>query len=666
MLPQSHPLIESATKLLAENAEQHLAAKALLEENFDPNHPDIPETLRRLNELDTKKPARFWKWLLPCIATTMIGLVCFSIFTKAKLIRDYMRYVTSMLGDGPIYDVNKGLSKEEALLLGDPKKSDLQQKELLLASAPDRPDFYADYLTAYLNQTDRLPSDYFETIARIDPDNAYFLYLAAGVIGAKSVEKIPRTSAEISANAPVRYKVLDEARMEEALELHHKARALPRFDSYSKSMIVARIKLLKQETLLQRLNSIAYLAGTSTSVVKLRYLADVVAAEAGQLADTQNREALNELIKDNEHYIKLYAASPVANLVEELVFQVITNVTSKALHESATKLGEDFEFLETRIPRIEAREQWRKGKRGYDEDDELVRNHASLLQSMLLPMVGRQVQKRMSISKEDLNPGRLVEHDVISQFLIAIVGLIIFLCLIPVILFRFRAPFHARKIADLITRMPTPRDWAWIIGAGVVLPIATMIFINRYTPLGGRDFSILYLEFLFPVTHFALLISALLATPVLIIRWRLAKIFRPIGVASRKSWIGWALLAIVFLAALITQPTAENVSNKIILNILKLLPTFLLLAIFISACRALFGKRHLRISRAVAGNILIPTYSIAIILLCLLYPLLVISERNLIAQDTLMKFSPDSPSITSFEYDVTVQLRKEIVEMIGH
>jgi hypothetical protein len=51
-------------------------------------------------------------------------------------------------------------------------------------------------------------------------------------------------------------------------------------------------------------------------------------------------------------------------------------------------------------------------------------------------------------------------------------------------------------------------------------------------------------------------------------------------------------------------------------------------------------------------------------MLALLYPVLAISERKLIAEDHILKLDPECPGMTPYEYKVTVQLRKEINEML--
>lgn len=668
VLPPSHPLIEAATKPLAANAEQYLAAKSLLEENFDPSHPEVPAALARLAEVEAAKHTAFWKWLLPVSALLCLLALGIAVTPKVRYILAMNNYFGSSFLEPPTPKLPAGLSPEERLLLGDPAKTRLQQKEALLRSGPERPDLYSDYVTVYLSEFDRLPDDYFETIARIDPDNAYFLYLGAAAISKESLEKVTVPLAERKNNQSMRVVVTDEAEMAKAMALFRKARELPRFDSYLTPMLSARIRLLEQDDFLERFNAIAYVAGMSTSSIRLRNLADAVTASAESISKNGDTKAFSELVKDNDHFLRLWGESPGALLVDELVFWVCANASTKSLLSAATELGVENQYAELaeRKKRVDAREAWRKGKRS-DGTDEIITLRGGTLHSLVLPMVGRQIQKTIPVTEDEIRPGRLLDHEIASQIFLAISSLVLLLASVAVHLFRFRAPFHARKLGDRLSLMLGKRDWAWVLLGGVVLPFVFIILINRHTPLGGREQGLRGMGFMFPMIHFVLLTIALFATPILMLRWRLSRWLGTFGLSERKPRTGWILLALGLAWVVGIYPFVWKFGFDEIQQFLVVaIPALWLLALLITAARALFGKSKLRVSRAATANHLIPAYALGIILLASLYPMLVVSERKLTAQDTLLKLDPELPGMTPYEYKVTVQLREEINEMLGY
>lgn len=53
------------------------------------------------------------------------------------------------------------------------------RKEYLWQRFPERIHHFANYAAAHLAETGRLPAEYWETVERIDPDNAWYHYLDA-------------------------------------------------------------------------------------------------------------------------------------------------------------------------------------------------------------------------------------------------------------------------------------------------------------------------------------------------------------------------------------------------------------------------------------------------------------------------------------------------------
>lgn len=667
MLPETHPLIEAATKPLADNAEQRLAANAMLEETFDATHPGIPQALTRLQQIDSRKHPGIWKWVLPVLAGISLIAVGFVLIPKVRSILILYSYFHSSLIDAPEETLRSDLTAEQNLLLGDPKKTPLQQSQDLMESDTNRPDFYADFVAQYLSHFNMLPPDYFDTVARIDPDNAFFLYLAAAVSGKGSVETIKRTPLQRKNNELMQFTILDETRLLEAMVLFHKARKLPRFETYGIPLLSERIRLLKQDDIYELAPALGYVAGQTSICIRLSDLSNMISAQSARLAKNKDAAAFETLLADNEHFLKTWATSSSGFFVDELVFWVAVAGTTAATYDAASQLGLENEVarLEERKAAVDERIEWKHRKIPNDPKDIFPIKGGMLPNYIIAPMTGRQIRNPIPILEKDLTPGRLMDHDIASQFFLALVLITLILAFEAVSLFRFRSPSPGRKIARRMEQLLDKTDWLWILAVGIIFPFIYVILINRFTPLGGREYNLEYFGSLLPYMHYGLMALCILFAPVLLIRWRLGKRMEPFSPALRKSRIAWVVLffslSYVPCVYILAKFTGGDMQQPLIFQ----LPPFLLgVTIIITAARALFGKRERRIARAATAGALIPAYSLAIILLAALYPLLNASEGHWFAKDTLMKLDPKNPGMTAYEYKIGVQLRKETIAIL--
>ncbi len=181
-------------------------------------------------------------------------------------------------------------------------------------------------------------------------------------MGKDSVDAIRRTEDEKQRNDLIRYDLLDEKRLADALVLFHQARSLPRFDNYGSSFLAERIPLLKQSDPTERIASIGYVAGQPAPSIWLRELVEMVAAEFARLAENGDTPGIKRLMDDNEHFLKTWASSPVGSLIDEMVLTVAVAGTTAAANDAAAKAGFDDEVarLQGRKSRVDERIEWRK------------------------------------------------------------------------------------------------------------------------------------------------------------------------------------------------------------------------------------------------------------------------------------------------------------------
>lgn len=673
MLPETHPLIEAVTKPLANNAEQRLAANALLGESFVADDPAVAETLARLERADGKRFPRLWRVCLHACAAVAILLLA---IPAVKLRQGWLASgLSGSFGGEALSLLPENLTPSQRLLVGDPALPARRQKELLHLSAPDRADFYTEYAGAYASDFKKLPDGYLETTARIDPDNAFHLYNAAARNGGDSIEKV-----EPAKKRPTRYsggkrirelpdeavwKINDEAEFNDALELIAKAAALPLYDTYETSLMVARLPLFPQDRIIPRIRAIAFAAGQTTQVISLRKAVDLISAKAYFLSLAGDKEGFLRLHADTEAFLAHLAHSPESSLVGELVYAVCASGTANAFHFGAERLG---------LPEL-AGEMQRRRKAFIDDANMRARREdtmsdhfetrASSLAAMTAPIIGRQVADPPPFDPESFTPGRLSEYDLFSSVLLVLGVVKLALAALAVFILRTLLPHPMKVISKRFDLLLRPADWAWVAGA-VIVPIAFTLLITRYTLLGGRDFSIHHNEMLFPAVHHLLVILLLLTIPPLVIRWRIGKRLGAFGMAGAFRPFLLIPAVVGFIALLIAHPVIQRLShwqgNLVILPLAVILAAWGI-SILIGFLSIHFGKRELRIARAATLSALPTALSLSILLLAALVPIYRESAERWIARDELTRAVVNG--LSSFEAEVTRRKRIETNAILG-
>ncbi|MCW1922864.1 hypothetical protein OKA05_09905 [Luteolibacter arcticus] len=207
--------IEAAVRPLADNPEMQMLAAQELRAAMEKGPEGVSDaSLEQATANLEKAPSkRHWKTYL--YAAALVA----AIFAAIPVARDYMRlrlasWALFAMTDswavalpGPPFEPDviqqvPGLfgpltASERLLLFGDlsqPSKAEAMRR--LWDSSPEDPALFADYARACTSKQS-LPVDFLKTADRLDPQNAWFRYLAAGVTAYKSVEarRSPTTSS---------------------------------------------------------------------------------------------------------------------------------------------------------------------------------------------------------------------------------------------------------------------------------------------------------------------------------------------------------------------------------------------------------------------------------------------------------------------------------------
>lgn len=678
MLPETHPLIEAVTKPLADNAEQRLAANALLGETFDPDHAGVGAAISRLERIDRMK--RPWLPFSALCALAVLSLAALA-FAAHSMNRSFALMRSINDPDPAAYKkFYTRFSSEELLILGDPALSRLRQKEALHLSAPDRPDYYAEFAGAYFAEHDALPPDYHETARRLDPGNAFFLYNAAGKEGGESVRKIEKQKATGEIAPRMRdgmklrplpgetgWKVDDPAAFGKALEMIAAASRMPRFDSYERAMAEARIPLFDQSDITGRIHALVYQASQTTQTVSLRKVADLLCAGAYLSSLEGDEEKFLMIHGISEAFLGQLCSTPPEGLVAELVYHLTADIVTRALYHGAVRLGMDelaVSLGEREAAFQEARDIKQIGNDRIDGNEAALKKEGSMLQALMLPLVSRQVANPPQLDGGNLKPGRLADHDLVSAMAMSCIAIILLPVALLVLLFRLRAPRHVRILAGRFAHLLEAGDWLWICGAGVALPFAIVFCISWLTPFGGRELGLRATHFLFPLIHFNILLLLLFSVPPSIVRWRLAGRLAPFGLGMRMGWLGISISVLGVIASLLPSPimgwkTLPSSAMMAVALVFSLWQG----AILFGICRAMLGKQETRIPKAIVGHALLPVHLVALILSVAAVLLIFASANRWISKDLLTKAVPTG--LGQFEADVAAEKRREVNAILG-
>jgi len=683
MIPETHPLINSITQPFADDVEMKLSACQILEETFEPSHPSVAEMIERLELQDRRKFPTLAKMALWIVAVTVLG---FAIYVESPLIRSFIDISNILSFDEPEPPpLPAGLTRQEQLLLGDPSLDGLTQKELLLESDPTNPAYFLEYALAYgsLNNN-QLPPDFLETAARIDPENSFYLYWAAGKIGADAVEKVtrspgsPRPSPRYVDGVKLRplpveteYTIKDQAAYDEALALINKASELPKFDNYGIMMMKARMRLIPPvKSFAEYVRAVNVQFGNSAvGTISMMKASDVMNARAEELSKKGDKEKFISLAAQRDAFLARWAGMGDGFLIDELIYRAI-----------ASGSVINFQAAAQRLELTELADAYRKQNDAFvaardfcdlrdDEDVErFIIQHGSYLSRLSLPMVSQRVQNQPPLLDSDLKPSRMAEHELLGGIGLVSVALIILVSTLFIFLFRFLVTRTIRLTAKRFATLLTLQDWIWIFTLGVALPILVFLYINRLSPVSGRDYGVSCFIGIFPGLHLSVLLLNLLLIPAVVTRWRLTRRAAAFKFGSRIDLLSLPVIAVILVYSIVAFPLLlmkiSNFNTAVQIGLAAPLVGWLGF-VFFNGLRIILGGARSRIIQSATAIAVIPVYPLAIIALCLsLLPYLE-GEKYWIPKDKLHLIDPDAPDLGAYECKVAVQLRKETNAILG-
>ncbi len=672
-------LIESAVRPLDDNAEMRMAASRLLDELVTEDAPGAEIAVARWVVVDTRPRKPLWRILLWGLLLSVSGLVGFH---AVRVIASYQNQIGDLptdlfYSDPAVNDesVAANLTEEQRLLVfGDLSRSEeWERMQALWESEPENPAYYARYAETYISETGSLPPDFLKIAGEIDPDNAWFTYIAAGVTAKDAVRKRKRSKAAQLAQEAFEWDILDQARFDQSITILRQARQQPRCESNWSDLLNQQLSFIPHRTPPEFLYSTAYALKTPLGSFSMRNLADVISTEVWLTGENGDTEGFREIIADADHFLEMITDAKVESLIGELINTSGAAGIISNLSAAADKLKLDPEtarlvIFQQRFVELIALKKSRKRM----PNSELVYDKAGLLASHLTSF-NMMVENPPLLTEADLKPGRLVDHEVLSWICFHLGWLVLLVCCGLAFCFRFWTPPMIRRLAARFEKLMRPSDELWVLGVGIVVPLLMFLAVTRLTPLGGRDLSVertivswkpldpLPLSFV----QFAGLVVTMILLSVSICRWRIGRRTAFFGISRMWDWLLWLAIA----CAVLFVPCigwAEIHSSEGAGYAAKRLLAASLIFLVITCGFTFFSNTKTVLRSALVARMLVPAFAFAALLFISAAPFFKRSANRWFERDQLLKPSRDDPHWTDFERNNALQLRKELRARLGY
>lgn len=673
--------LAAATRPFADQAETRLAAKACLENSVQEGDSRLNEAVRRW---ENRKP-RGSGWRIAYFSIVALVSVIVFITVSGNTVA-HARLGQSSLSQLFIPDsgsrdrVFKNLSEKEKLLFSgnDSDAAVTPGREALWQSEPENPAYFAEYARAFSRENGRPPPDYLETARRLDPANGWFTYYAAEIEAKNVVEQNPDES----------WTLKDPARMDRVLALLREARDQPEYESYTAEMLGKRLAVLPRRNFPESMDAVMVLAsGQTASFAYLIHLHTAISARSWLAAEADDVEAFQEIVRDGEKFLRGICGNRVETLLNEVIQFGMAVSTSKRFADDANKLGltdesEKWSGIAERLSDIRKTRSTRSfmldGRPADPQEFE------SLMMASSLDMVKNVVQSQPPLARADLKPGSMLDHAFLSRILSFATWILMALALAATALYRLRISSMHRGLARRAVELLGASDWAWIAGAGVLLPFGFVMAVNHLTPLGGHGYGLRASGLLLPAVHFLGLWLLWFTVPAQIVRWRLAKRAGAMGL-PKATWLGWGMTILAFafiplagwVAVSRSFPRAwerwlaghdfEIVASAVSPARFWLAAGLALILIagwIIRALACLFRTRDLLPATA-SSLVLTPVFAGTMLIAALAIPVFKASGQYWFERDRMMKPDPSLPGWTAYEAKISVQARKELREALG-
>jgi hypothetical protein len=675
--------VEAATRSFGNDAEMLVAARTWLDDRAPADDESLDEAVKRWDDVDGKPALLKWKWAffgLVALASLLVGILCtedtWNHFRSARIL------ITEEFGGNPgaRERIFRKLTASQKLLFPEsgPGHSAVDVKERIWRDSPENPAYFAEYVRSYTRERDHPPEGFLEKARKLDADNSWFTYFAADQAAKGALEQ----------NADQSWKILDQTRFGQAVALLREARGQTVCESYGAEMLMLRTEALPSGDFPESLDALMVLASTQMGSFSILNIHTLISAQSWMAAESGDVEEFRAISKDAGKFLADISFIRVETLLNEVItFGVAVSISTR-LSKDAEKLGlaPEAEQWKGLLARLQENKKGRAlGKFTVDGQEADPVELESILLNNTFEVAQKIVRCPPALGRADLKPGWMVDHFFAARISSHAAWVVIGLCLGGVALYRLRVAGVPRGISRRAVDLLDRKDWAWILGGGVILPFVYVMVIIFATPLGGHYSGLKGTGMLLPFGQFLGLCLLWLTVPAQIAGWRLGKSAGVLGF-SKPGWFGWAVVAAAVACvpmvgyAGISHSFAEFWKEWVFGLYIEIIESAVSPASFwigfglaagivlVALGRtslATFTRPERVIPRAAVSMVLTPVFVLALRLPTLSIPVFQGYGQYWFAMDKLVKRDPELPGWTGYEAKIAHQARKELREALG-
>jgi hypothetical protein len=659
MHPDARRFIELSTRPLEREPEIR-QAEAELEKAIENSSPQqLAEAADMLSKADSRPHRRKW-WIALYLITLVVSLPLLAHTLKqVSRTSEISGLFSPMSQEAPKPISIPHLTDQQKLLLdGDRNAATAADRwRPLWESDPENAAYLAEYASAYFRDHKQLSPEIREAAERLDPDNGWFIALAAAAMAEGTVtRKGPNDNAVFT--------IHDEQRLRETLTMLHQLVRKPRFKSYLTELHRERFALLPpRRDFVSQIPSMAYVASYQVSNIPFRRFADAWAAGAQQCAAKGDVAGFKKIIADWHAFIKINNDNSDA-FVNLLITKVMMLGPAKYFRDAAhaLKLADEERYFQRLVDYSKAEKQ-RRQTSGDAKDNEF-RRKSSLFGGLSGPMLARQVQSSPPLTDAELRPGRHADHAFFGRVLTGPAWLLFGLAVVFTAFGRYRHNPLTRRLSLRMLDLLCPSDWILLFLGGLVAPVLWYLFISRLSPLAAREWSVTVVSLIPVCGQFGSLVASVIILPVTITGRLLEKRGANFLPSPRFWWPGWlaaaAALAAIPLFGAVPHDTPFSKGLLVLSLVLAGIAVVWILGGLIVLCRKSRSLGHATLIRMV-----LPVWVAAMLVMALSLYFHYAEEERWIQQDRIGEITADSPSLSHYEHLVTEVLRREILETLG-
>ncbi len=647
---------------------------------------EIADGIEKVNAARMKLRARIKKFGMLLLIPAVIACAIFSLdlSTIFDIRNSFDQHGFPAIFDSPKDTkffglISKYTTEEKLILYGDrSRKLKWEQQKAIWEKFPDNKMYLANYILILLSEFRKknpekvLPE--LKLAQKLDPDNALYNYIAAGIYLEDACEQEPLQRKPGQKIFEYKLIITDKQKMDKAVDEYLAGTEKPFCRDYTLNLLQKRLKIIgPPKNVLENLQQIGISAGVmlphmlyNRAISRNIWGYAAILAKQGKTNEAVRivrpwKKYLTQLTGDSKFFIEVLIDLAIAENADKFVPEVYREAGKMEL---AAKTKTEINKI------ITIKSEWEEERKNFNFDCSRENfKKIAMLAGMMLPAIGK-----FDYTPEDFAISRKIEYIAIEKIALKILNIFLIICLLGAVFSTILWRIKSKQRAMLL--LPDSTTFLRVFLYGLIVPITVYLLISESGILGGREYNIqancaglaaqlLILLFFIPVLTFKM------SRKYVRNRCFTQNVDLPDNLPDmvvKVAFIGTCIILPVLAMFLVTpfKETAFIGISFFIMIFLLLVPSWGILAFYQikTFLFSIFRGGKYAVYYGALAKTLIPMFALAIILLSVtVKPYLDWREANLISKDKLIYGSPKT--FTRVENQVTTRLRKKILKALG-